>query len=107
MFTYHVDTEESRRILETEMDIRDEEDDILTKEDEEAKDNIVKLSGFNFTKSPKKQVKSPSKKKLSRGMSFQTNPMEDDDINFGIRVYDGEGDDDDGSGDDFDDDAND
>lgn len=108
MDNINVDTEESRRILETDLDINDEEeDDMFTKEDEEAKDNIVKLSSYNFSKSPKKQEKSPSKKKLSRGMSFQTNPMEDDDINFGIRVYDGEGDDDDGSGDDFDDDAND
>ena len=107
MENINVDTEESRRILETNMDLNDEEeDDIFTKEDEEAKDNIVKLSSYNFSKSPKKQDKSPSKKKLSRGMSFQTNPMDDDDINFGIRVYDGEGDgaDDDRSGDDFDDD---
>ena len=107
MENINVDTEESRRILETDMDLNDEEEDeIFTKEDEEAKDNIVKLSSYNFSKSPKKQDKSPSKKKLSRGMSFQTNPMDDDDINFGIRVYDGEGDgaDDDRSGDDFDDD---
>ena len=103
-----VDTEESRRILETDNDIDDEQEhDMFTKEDEESKDNIVKLSSYNFSKSPKKQEKSPSKKKLSRGMSFQTNPMEDDDINFGIRVYDGDGDDVDGSGNDFDDDAND
>lgn len=104
----NVDTEESRRILETDNYIDDEQEhDMFTKEDEEAKDNIVKLSSYNFSKGPKKQEKSPSKKKLSRGMSFQTNPMEDDDINFGIRVYDGDGDDNVGSGDDFDDDAND
>ena len=72
----NVDTEESRRILETDNYIDDEQEhDMFTKEDEEAKDNIVKLSNYNFSKSPKKQEKSPSKKKLSRGMSFQTNPM--------------------------------
>ena len=99
----NMDTEESRRILETDDTDNNDEEDIFTKDDEEAKDNIVKLSSYNFSKSPPKQEKSPSKKKLSRGMSFQTNPIEDDDINFGIRVFEGKGneEDDERSGDDF------
>ena len=85
-----LDLAESRRILETE---DAEEEAALTQEEEAEKDNIVKLASYNFSRSPAEQPqRSPNKKKLSRGMSFQPSVMEeDDDAAFGIRVYGDDG----------------
>ena len=85
-----LDLAESRRILETE---DAEEEAALTQEEEAEKDNIVKLASYNFSRSPSEQPqRSPNKKKLSRGMSFQPSVMEeDDDAAFGIRVYGDDG----------------
>ena len=52
----------------------DESNVSLSKEEEEEKDNIVKLSGFNFSKSPGKSS--------STGLSFQPSAMDDDDEFF-------------------------
>ena len=83
-----LDLAESRRILETE----DAEEAALTQEEEAEKDNIVKLASYNFSRSPAEPQRSPNKKKLSRGMSFQPSVMEeDDDAAFGIRVYGDDG----------------
>ena len=83
-----LDLAESRRILETE----DTEEAALTQEEEAEKDNIVKLASYNFSRSPAEPQRSPNKKKLSRGMSFQPSVMEeDDDAAFGIRVYGDDG----------------
>ena len=72
-----LDLAESRRILETE---DAEEEAALTQEEEAEKDNIVKLASYNFSRSPSEQPqRSPNKKKLSRGMSFQPSVMEEDD----------------------------
>ena len=46
----------------------------LSKEEEKEKDNIVKLSGFNFSKSPGKSS--------STGLSFQPSAMDDDEEFF-------------------------
>ena len=55
-------------------------DDVtLSKEEQDEKDNIVKLSGFSFSKSPNE-----GKKSVPRGMSFQPSLMDDDIEDFVI-----------------------
>ena len=52
-----MDLDESRRILLDEEDEMKSDEVSLSKQEEEEKDNIVKLSSYNFSKSPTESVR--------------------------------------------------
>ena len=101
-----MDVEESRRILldpEDDNNNDEDEDVSLTKDEEEEKNNIVKLSSYNFSKSPTSSSRSNGKS-LTRGMSFQPSVMDDDSDAFGADAFNKDDNDDDSAEDETDDD---